>query len=82
MTISPSDIAQVKFSSTRFRAGYDQDEVDSFLDAVALSIQEMQADLLASRSRIAELAASASSPTDELLRRIVSLLEQMAGQHD
>lgn len=33
--LTPADIEKIEFSATRVKAGYDQDEVDNFLDRVA-----------------------------------------------
>lgn len=81
MTIKPNDVAQVKFSQTRFRPGYDQGEVDRFLDTVALSIHEMQTELVIAQGRVAELATAGQHKTNELLQQIVNLLERMVS-HD
>src|SRR3954453_15106365 len=34
MPLTPEDVASKRFSTTRFRPGYDEDEVDAFLDEV------------------------------------------------
>ena len=38
--IGPADIERVQFSTTRLKEGYDQDQVDSFLDRVADSLRK------------------------------------------
>src|SRR3954468_4453901 len=34
MALTPEDVVNKRFSQTKFREGYDQDEVDDFLDEV------------------------------------------------
>ena len=48
--LSPDDVVNQKFQHVKFTDGYDQDEVDDFLDLV---VETMRAD----RRRIAELEA-------------------------
>lgn len=37
--IDPREVENIKFKTTRVREGYDQDEVDGFLDRVALTLR-------------------------------------------
>lgn len=39
MSLTPEDVVSKRFTTTRFRDGYDQDEVDDFLDEV---VEEMR----------------------------------------
>lgn len=62
MALTPEDVVNKQFQSTKFRDGYDQDEVDDFLDEVVLEMrrlveenQRLQAELQASQARVAEL---------------------------
>ncbi len=79
MALTPEDVVNKRFSPTKFREGYDQDEVDSFLDEVVLELrrmnqenQELRQRLAASEARIAELTrGGAPSP---------ALTEQMQAQ--
>ena len=36
MALTPEEILSKRFQTTKFRDGYDQDEVDDFLDEVVL----------------------------------------------
>lgn len=70
MALTPEDIVNKRFQSTKFREGYDQDEVDDFLDEVVVEMrrvvaenQELKQELQAAEARIAELQRSGSSPT-------------------
>ena len=68
MALTPEDVVNKRFQPTKFREGYDQDEVDGFLDEVVVELRrlnqendELKQRLVASESRIAELQRNASS---------------------
>lgn len=61
--LTADDVLNKKFQSTKFREGYDQDEVDDFLDEVVTTLRELQNEnddvktkLAAAERRIAELS--------------------------
>jgi DivIVA domain-containing protein len=65
MALTPEDVVNKRFQPTKFREGYDQDEVDDFLDEVVVELRrlnqendELKQRLVASESRIAELQRS------------------------
>jgi len=65
MALTPEDIVNKRFQSTKFREGYDQDEVDDFLDEVVVEMRrlvgendELAKKIAASEARIAELQRS------------------------
>jgi DivIVA domain-containing protein len=65
MALTPEDIVNKRFQSTKFREGYDQDEVDDFLDEVVVEVRrlvgendELAKKIAASDARIAELQRS------------------------
>ncbi|WP_426515312.1 DivIVA domain-containing protein [Diaminobutyricibacter sp. McL0618] len=65
MALTPEDVVNKRFQPTKFREGYDQDEVDDFLDEVVVELrrlnqenEELKQRLVASESRIAELQRS------------------------
>ena len=68
--LTADDVLNKKFQSTKFREGYDQDEVDDFLDEVVNTLrvvtgenEELKTKLAAAERRIAELSrASAAQP--------------------
>ena len=39
MALTPDDVVHKRFETTRFRDGYDQDEVDDFLDEVVNTLR-------------------------------------------
>jgi len=41
MALSPEDVVNKRFQSTKFREGYDQDEVDDFLDEVVVELRRL-----------------------------------------
>ncbi|MFD8117105.1 DivIVA domain-containing protein [Streptomyces microflavus] len=43
--LTPADIEQKQFAATRLREGYDQDEVDGFLDQVAVDYRQIEIEL-------------------------------------
>jgi DivIVA domain-containing protein len=65
MALTPEDVVNKRFQPTKFREGYDQDEVDDFLDEVVVELrrlnqenEELRQRLIASESRISELQRS------------------------
>jgi len=68
MALTPEDVVNKRFQPTKFREGYDQDEVDDFLDEVVVELrrlgqenEDLRQRLIASESRIAELQRSGGS---------------------
>ena len=65
--LTADDVLNKKFQPTKFREGYDQDEVDDFLDEVVNTLrvvgtenEELKAKLQAAEQRIAELSGGAA----------------------
>ena len=70
MALTPEDVVNKRFQPTKFREGYDQDEVDDFLDEVVVELrrlnqenEELRQRLVAGESRISELQRSAAQPS-------------------
>lgn len=68
MALTPEDVVNKRFNPTKFREGYDQDEVDDFLDEVVVELrrlnqenEELRQRLMASDARINELQAGAAA---------------------
>lgn len=66
MALTPEDVVNKRFNPTKFREGYDQDEVDDFLDEVVVELRrlnqendELRQRLVAQDSRLAELQRGA-----------------------
>lgn len=67
--LTADDVLNKKFQSTKFREGYDQDEVDDFLDEVVGTLRELQNEnddlktkLAAAERRIVELSRDGGAP--------------------
>jgi DivIVA domain-containing protein len=70
MALTPEDVVNKRFQPTKFREGYDQDEVDDFLDEVVVELrrlnqenEELRQRLVAGESRISELQHNAAQPS-------------------
>jgi DivIVA domain-containing protein len=75
--LTADDVLNKKFQSTKFREGYDQDEVDDFLDEVVATLRAVQeenddlaARLEAAQQQVAELESQAYGRTDEVPREL------------
>jgi len=69
MALTPEDVVNKRFQPTKFREGYDQDEVDDFLDEVVVELrrlnqenEELRQRVLAADSRVNELQRTAAQP--------------------
>jgi DivIVA domain-containing protein len=63
MPLNPEEVVNKRFSPTKFRQGYDEEEVDEFLDEVVAELRRLNAEndelrskLSACESRVAELS--------------------------
>jgi DivIVA domain-containing protein len=73
MPLTPEDVVNKRFQPTKFREGYDQDEVDDFLDEIVVELRRLNQEnedlrqrLLASEARIAELQRSGAGLASQL----------------
>ena len=71
MALTPEDVVNKRFQPTKFREGYDQDEVDDFLDEVVVELrrlvqenEELRQRLIAGESRISELQRSGGQASE------------------
>ena len=78
MALTPEDVVNKRFQPTKFREGYDQDEVDDFLDEVVVELRRLtpgergaagsvsrvrrRRAASAGRARVAAAAAAAAAP--------------------
>ena len=72
MALTPEDVVNKRFQPTKFREGYDQDEVDDFLDEVVVELrrlnqenEELRQRLVASETRITEVQSGSSEAAAE-----------------
>lgn len=70
--LTADDVLNKKFQATKFREGYDQDEVDDFLDEVVNTLRAVTAEnddlktkLAAAERRVAELSRSGGAPAQQ-----------------
>ncbi len=73
MPLTAEDVVNKRFQPTKFREGYDQDEVDDFLDEIVVELrrvnqenEDLRQRLLASEARIAELNRSGAGLANQL----------------
>ncbi|MCI4010253.1 DivIVA domain-containing protein [Brevibacterium sp. ZH18] len=76
MALTPEDVVNKRFQHVKFRDGYDQDEVDDFLDEVVVEIRrlyqendELRQKLSTAEQRVKELEAgggSAAAPAQDI----------------
>lgn len=59
MALTPEDVVNKRFQPTKFREGYDQDEVDDFLDEVVVELRRLG---LENEDLRQQLAAAGSQP--------------------
>jgi DivIVA domain-containing protein len=52
MALTPEDVVNKRFQPTKFREGYDQDEVDDFLDEVVVELRRLNQENEELRSRL------------------------------
>lgn len=53
MALTPEDVVNKRFQPTKFREGYDQDEVDDFLDEVVVELRRLNGENEELRQRLA-----------------------------
>ena len=68
MALTPEEVVNKRFQQTKFREGYDQDEVDDFLDEVVVELRrlnqendELRQRVISSDARINELQRNVNS---------------------
>ncbi|MEE1620280.1 DivIVA domain-containing protein [Zafaria sp. Z1313] len=55
MALTPEDVVNKRFQPTKFREGYDQDEVDDFLDEIVVELRRLNQENDELRRRVSEL---------------------------
>ncbi|WP_043446966.1 DivIVA domain-containing protein [Arthrobacter sp. L77] len=63
MALTPEDVLNKRFQPTKFREGYDQDEVDDFLDEVVVELRRLASENDDLRRRLGEDSPEASKTT-------------------
>src|SRR6201986_5138657 len=74
MPLTPADVRNKQFSTTRLRPGYDEEEVDAFLDEVEAALDELIQENEELRAKLQEalrgkqsVAALAPQPEPEMM---------------
>ena len=65
MALTPEDVVNKRFQPTKFREGYDQDEVDDFLDEIVVELRRLNAENDELRSRLAALGEDVSAAKEQ-----------------
>lgn len=91
---TPADIENKQFSTTRLKEGYDQEEVDNFLDGVGASMGDLHRKLADAEQRVKVLQAqnqrlteapttvqAAASPS-AVAEKLIAAAEAAAQQHE
>lgn len=58
MALTPEDVVNKRFQPTKFREGYDQDEVDDFLDEIVVELRRLTQENDDLRRRLSEAGVS------------------------
>lgn len=58
MALTPEDVVNKRFQPTKFREGYDQDEVDDFLDEIVVELRRLHQENDDLRKKLAENASN------------------------
>jgi DivIVA domain-containing protein len=57
MALTPEDVVNKRFQPTKFREGYDQDEVDDFLDEIVVELRRLNQENDELRKKLAEVSS-------------------------
>ncbi|WP_104117468.1 DivIVA domain-containing protein [Arthrobacter sp. B1805] len=60
MALTPEDVVNKRFQPTKFREGYDQDEVDDFLDEIVVELRRLNQENEELRRRLADGSSDTS----------------------
>ncbi|MBG6192085.1 DivIVA domain-containing protein [Arthrobacter sp. CAN_A212] len=60
MALTPEDVVNKRFQPTKFREGYDQDEVDDFLDEIVVELRRLNQENDELRRKVADATSSTS----------------------
>ncbi len=63
MALTPEDVVNKRFQPTKFREGYDQDEVDDFLDEIVVELRRLNQENEELRRKLAAGSSDASKTT-------------------
>ena len=75
MALSPEDVVNKRFQSTKFREGYDQDEVDDFLDEVVVELRRLNQENEELRAQLAGLGQDVPVAAPVVVSETVEVVE-------
>lgn len=61
MALTPEDVVNKRFQPTKFREGYDQDEVDDFLDEIVVELRRLHQENDELRKQLADAGSNTAS---------------------
>jgi DivIVA domain-containing protein len=61
MALTPEDVVNKRFQPTKFREGYDQDEVDDFLDEIVVELRRLNQENDELRRKVADLQSGGTA---------------------
>ncbi len=61
MALTPEDVVNKRFQPTKFREGYDQDEVDDFLDEIVVELRRLTQENEDLRRKLSEASSNTSA---------------------
>ncbi len=61
MALTPEDVVNKRFQPTKFREGYDQDEVDDFLDEIVVELRRLTQENDDLRRKLADASSNTSA---------------------
>lgn len=64
MALTPEEVVNKRFTIVKFREGYDQDEVDDFLDEVVVELRRLASDNEELKQQLASAASSAQESSN------------------
>ncbi|MBO1901996.1 DivIVA domain-containing protein [Leucobacter weissii] len=87
MALTPEEVVNQKFTITKFRDGYDLDQVDDFLDTIVEDLRQheqekeaLRAELESARERIKELEAQLESASQAPAQDASAVVETAAAE--
>jgi DivIVA domain-containing protein len=88
--LTPADIDNKQFGTTRLREGYDQDEVDNFLDEVAAELRRLQQELAKAQEENAVLrrrpteapTVAVQQPPSVVAEKLLAAAEEAARSYE
>lgn len=63
MALTPEDVVNKRFQPTKFREGYDQDEVDDFLDEIVVELRRLTQENEELRKKLSDAEANPKTQT-------------------